>query len=116
MPGCKDFVSVRNPGRVHVQKRLVLSHLNEMYHLFMHIHFCYLPGDQGDRRYELPCLTACGRDLRMAQCPGQSMVKSRTIVKCSWEDKFGSLLERFEGLTVEKIQISKNENLLILFI
>ena len=41
------------------------------------------------------------------------MVKCRTIVKCSWEDTFGSLLNRFEGLsdrTVEKIQISKNEN------
>ena len=35
MPGCKDLVSVRNPeGRVHVQKRLVLSNLKETYQLF----------------------------------------------------------------------------------
>ena len=35
MPGCKDFVSVRKAeGRVHVQKRLVLSNLKETYQLF----------------------------------------------------------------------------------
>ena len=43
---------------------------------------------------------------------GQSVVNTRTILKCSWEDSFGSLLEKFDGLadrTIEKIQISKNE-------
>ena len=35
MPDCKDFVSVRKAeGRVHVQKRLVLSNLKETYQLF----------------------------------------------------------------------------------
>ena len=35
MPGCKDFVSVRQAeGRVHVQKRLILSNLKETYQLF----------------------------------------------------------------------------------
>ena len=41
------------------------------------------------------------------------MVKCRTVVKCSWEDTFGSLLDKFKGLsdrTIEKIQISKNES------
>ena len=35
MPGKKDFVSVKKEGkRVHVQKRLVLSNLREVYHEF----------------------------------------------------------------------------------
>ena len=35
MPGKKDFVSVRQgDGRVHMQKRLVLSNLKEVYQLF----------------------------------------------------------------------------------
>ena len=35
MPGKKDFVSVRKEGRrVHVQKRLVLSNLKEVYNEF----------------------------------------------------------------------------------
>ena len=35
MPGKKDFVSVRKEGRrVHVQKRLVLSNLKEVYSEF----------------------------------------------------------------------------------
>ena len=35
MPGKKDFVSVRQEGRrVHVQKKLVLSNLKEVYHAF----------------------------------------------------------------------------------
>ena len=35
MPGKKDFVSVRSEeGRVHVQKRLVLTNLKEVYLLF----------------------------------------------------------------------------------
>ena len=35
MPGKKDFVSVRQEGkRIHVQKRLVLSNLKEVYHAF----------------------------------------------------------------------------------
>ena len=35
MPGCKDFVSVRQAeGRVHIQKRLILSNLKEAYQLF----------------------------------------------------------------------------------
>ena len=35
MPGKKDFVSVRKAeGRVHVQKRLVLCNLRELYRMF----------------------------------------------------------------------------------
>ena len=35
MPGKKDFVSVKQEGkRVHVQKRLMLSNLREVYHEF----------------------------------------------------------------------------------
>lgn len=36
MPGMKDFVSVRNDEgvREHVQKRLILSNLKELYELF----------------------------------------------------------------------------------
>ena len=34
MPGSKDFVSVRKAGRVHVQKRLILSNLNDTHQLF----------------------------------------------------------------------------------
>ena len=44
---------------------------------------------------------------------GQNVVKGRTIMKCSWEDTFGSLLEKFDDLSdksVEKIQISRNES------
>ena len=41
---------------------------------------------------------------------GQEVVKPR-CVKCSWEDKFGTLLDQFDGMsecTIEKIQISTN--------
>jgi len=35
MPGRKDFVSIRKEeGRVHIQKRLVLCNLKELYRLF----------------------------------------------------------------------------------
>ena len=35
LPGKKDFVSVKQEGkRVHVQKRLILSNLKEVYQLF----------------------------------------------------------------------------------
>ena len=35
MPGKKDFVSVKKEGqRLHIQKRLVLSNLKEVYHEF----------------------------------------------------------------------------------
>ena len=35
MPGKKDFISVRQEGkRIHVQKRLVLSNLKEVYQAF----------------------------------------------------------------------------------
>lgn len=40
---------------------------------------------------------------------GQKVVKPRCVVKCSWEDKFGTLLDQFDGMsecTIEKIQIS----------
>ena len=43
---------------------------------------------------------------------GQSVVKTRSIVKCCWGENSGSLLEKFEDLsdkTIKNIQISKDE-------
>ena len=44
---------------------------------------------------------------------GTSVVMSRTVLKCDWDQSFGSLLEQLDGLaeeTIEKIEISKNES------
>ena len=40
------------------------------------------------------------------------MVRSRTVIKCEWNQSFGSLLEQLDGLeeTIEKVEISKNES------
>ena len=87
-----------------------------------------IPGDRGDRgdwtRYNASLNTASGGEgfyIMASSCAwlsvlvkqGQSVIKCRTVVKCSWEDTFGSLLDKFKGLsdrTIEKIQISKNES------
>ena len=46
---------------------------------------------------------------------GSTVVKRRTIVKCSWSDNFGLLLEKLEpefaGETVVQVVISSNERL-----
>ena len=42
---------------------------------------------------------------------GQEIVKPRTVVKYSWEDTFGSLLDKFDmtEVGIEKVQIAANE-------
>ena len=42
---------------------------------------------------------------------GQEVIKPRTVVKCSWEDTFGSLLDKLDvtQVSIELIQIAANE-------
>ena len=42
---------------------------------------------------------------------GQEVVKPRTVVKCSWEDTFGSLLDKLDmtQVSIELVQIAANE-------
>ena len=49
----------------------------------------------------------------MVKCP-QTVVKERTILKCSWDDSFGSLLLKFgcddlEAETIHEVIISNND-------
>ena len=51
--------------------------------------------------------------LSMLVKHGQEIVKAQTVVKCSWEDTFGLLLEKFDmtEVSTEKVQIAANESL-----
>ena len=42
---------------------------------------------------------------------GQDIVKPRTVMKCSWEEMFGALLDKLDlpETTIEKVHISANE-------
>lgn len=57
--------------------------------------------------------TSCAWVSVVVKC-GPTVLYPRTIVKCSWDDKFGSLLTRvggmdMEGRTLTKIAISRTE-------
>ena len=44
---------------------------------------------------------------------GQMVIRNRSIISCSWEANFGSLLgPEFEEETVHEVVISQNENFL----
>ena len=38
------------------------------------------------------------------------MVRSRTVLKCEWNQSFGSLLEKLDGLSEETIEKIENES------
>ena len=86
-------------------------------------HICKQVQHLGDREKSAPTppsVVVWAFIMAMAICAwlsvlvkqGQTVVKSRTIVICCWEENFESILDKFEGLskgTIKKIQISKDE-------
>ena len=65
-------------------------------------------------RYRSPSafvMTICSAWLSILVKYGQNIIKTPTVVKCLWEDTFGTLLDKLDmpETTIDKVQISANE-------
>lgn len=73
-----------------------------------------LTADQSDLRYRAMATSSAWVSVVVKSCSGQGVLFPRSIVKCSWDDRFGSLLMKvgghdMEGRTIAKIVIAKTE-------
>ena len=73
-----------------------------------------LAADQSDLGYRAMATSSAWVSVVVKSCSGQQVYFPRSIVKCSWDDRFGSLLMKvgghdMEGRTIAKIVIAKTE-------